>query len=307
MKLSMLCLSLVLVLGACTKKNANKEVTSELKGQIVVDGSSTVYPITEAVAEEFRRTYPDVRVTVGLSGTGGGFKKFYQGEIDITDASRPIKEEEKQKLKENNIDYIELEVAYDGISIVVNHDNNWVTDITTQELNQIWKSESSVKTWKDVRSTWPNRPIKLYGPGPDSGTFDYFTEVINHKGKSCRSDYTKSEDDNVLVTGIKGDKDSLGYFGFAYYKENAAGLKVIPVNAGKGQITPTEETIRTGTYAPLSRPLYVYVSKKSLTRPEVLAFLKFYLSNVSSFISQVGYIGLPPEKYQEQLTKLEQK
>ena len=214
--------SIILSIVVFTMMGCNKKDTimNGLHGTVKVDGSSTVFPITEAVAEEFGKMYPRVRITVGVSGTGGGFKKYTLGEIDINDASRPIKGKEIKKTSNNNIDFFELPVAFDGLSVVVSKDNTWVDNLTKEELNMIWKPESSVNTWSDVREGWPTEPIKLYGPGTDSGTFDYFTEAINGKSQVCRSDFSKSEDDNVLVQGVAGDKYSLGFFGFAYYKEN---------------------------------------------------------------------------------------
>jgi phosphate transport system substrate-binding protein len=246
----------------------------------------------------------DVKVTVGLSGTGGGFKKFIAKEIDINDASRPIKDSEKKAAEASKVGYKEVAVAYDGLSIVVNPKNTFVNHLTVDELNKIWNKDSKVKTWKDVRAEWPNEPIKLYGPGADSGTFDYFTEEINGETGNIRADYTASEDDNVLVTGIAGDEYSLGFFGYAYYVENKDKIKVVPVDGGKGPITPSPETIENGTYAPLSRPLFLYVSDESLTRPEVKEFLSFYLKEGKEVIPDVGYIKLPQAKYDEALTTL---
>jgi phosphate transport system substrate-binding protein len=265
---------------------------SKLGGKVVIDGSSTVYPITMAVAEEFRNKQPDVEVSVASSGTGGGMKKFTANEIDICDASRKIKQEEVDKAKANGVEFIELEVAYDGISVVVNKDNTWAKTITVDELNKMWGKDSTVKTWKDVNSSWPNEPIKLYGPGTDSGTFEYFTEVINGKAKESRTDYTPSEDDNVLVQGITGDKNALGYFGFSYYEENADKLNVLKIDAGKGPIEPTFETIKDNSYAPLSRPLFIYVNKARMNEPQVKAFVDFYLENATVLTEQVGYIPL---------------
>ncbi len=294
-------LSLLLLLS-CSKTTSTN--SKGLKGSITIDGSSTVYPITEAVAEEFIKAQPRVRITVGVSGTGGGFKKFSQGETDINDASRKIKASEIKKIQEKGLSYIELPVAYDGISLVVHPSNHWATHLTTQELKKIWSPGSTVKSWKDVRSSWPDIPLKLYGPGPDSGTFDYFTEAINGKSHICRSDYTKSEDDNVLVMGVSGDKGSLGFFGFAYYKENASKLKIVPVDDGQGPVTPTLETINQGTYSPLSRQVFIYVRKDSLKRPEVRSFIEFYLSSAKDLVGQVGYVPLPEAQYEASLKKL---
>jgi phosphate transport system substrate-binding protein len=272
---------------------------ASLSGKVTVDGSSTVYPITEAVAEEFQKANPNVKVTVAFAGTGGGFKKFCNGETDMNDASRPIKDEEKTACMARAIDYAELQVAIDGLSVLVNPQNTWVDCLKTAELRKIWDQGSTVRTWADVRAGWPAEPIKLFGPGADSGTFDYFTEVINGKAKQSRSDYTQSEDDNALVTGIAGDKDALGYFGFAYFEENKDKLKLVPVDSGKGCITPSTETIAGGTYTPLSRPLFLYPSKTALRRPEFAAFVKYYLDNVNQFVDEVGYIEAPTAALQK--------
>jgi phosphate transport system substrate-binding protein len=276
-----------------------------LSGSISVDGSSTVYPITEAIAEEFGREHEGaVRVTVGLSGTGGGFKRFCAGETDISNASRPIKDTEKQACDQNQIGFAEIQVAYDGLSIVVHPQNNFAQCLTVEELKKIWEPESKVRRWSDVRQGFPNTEMKLYGPGTSSGTFDYFTEEVVGKQGASRADYTASEDDNVLVQGVEGDGASLGYFGFAYYKENAQRLKLVAVDAGSGCVTPSEETIKNGTYKPLSRPLFIYVSHKSLQRPEVKAFVDYYVTNAAQLVPQVGYVPLDAAQYQEQQSKL---
>jgi phosphate transport system substrate-binding protein len=279
-----------------------------LRGNVRVDGSSTVFPITEAVAEEFGmlREHRRVRVTVGVSGTGGGFKKFLAGETDINDASRPIKQKEIDKAWKNGVKYIELPVAYDGLSVVINKKNTWVDYLTVAELNKIWKPGSTVKTWKDIRPNWPDQKIQLYGPGTDSGTFDYFTEVINGKSQVSRSDFTKSEDDNVLVKGVAGDKGSLGYFGFAYYVENKDKLKIVPIKQGnKNPVAPTMTTINNGSYAPLSRPIFIYVNLQSAKKPEVRAFVRFYLKNAKELSKEVGYVPLMDQDYQKYLDKFE--
>jgi phosphate transport system substrate-binding protein len=279
-----------------------------LRGNVRVDGSSTVFPITEAVAEEFGmlREHRRVRVTVGVSGTGGGFKKFLAGETDINDASRPIKQKEIDKARKNGVKYIELPVAYDGLSVVINKKNTWVDYLTVAELNKIWKPGSTVKTWKDIRPNWPDQKIQLYGPGTDSGTFDYFTEVINGKSQVSRSDFTKSEDDNVLVKGVAGDKGSLGYFGFAYYVENKDKLKIVPIKQGnKNPVAPTMTTINNGSYAPLSRPIFIYVNLQSAKKPEVRAFVRFYLKNAKELSKEVGYVPLMDQDYQKYLDKFE--
>lgn len=275
-----------------TAASTASSTTEKLSGKIVIDGSSTVYPITMAIAEEFRNVQPDVEVSVALSGTGGGMKKFVAGEIDICDASRPIKQEEIDQAKAKGIDYVELEVAYDGISVVVNKDNTWVDSITVEELNKMWAKDSKVKTWKEVNPSWPDEPLKLYGPGTDSGTFEFFTEKINKVAKESRTDFTPSEDDNVLVQGIAGDKNALGYFGFAYYEENTDKLKVLKIDAGKGPIEPTFDSILDKTYAPLSRPLYIYIDKAKLEQPHVKEFVKFYIDNAATLSKEVGYVPL---------------
>ncbi len=264
-----------------------------LKGSIKIDGSSTVGPITTAVAEEFRAVAKDVRVTVGISGTGGGFKRFSTGELDISDASRPIKKEEMDQSKKNNVEFIELPISFDGLSLVVNKKNTWVEYLTMEDLRAIFGAGRAAKNWSDVRPEWPAKPIKLFSPGTDSGTFDYFKEEVVGKEGKIRADMSVSEDDNVLVRGVEGDEYSLGFFGFAYYVENKEKLKVVPVDAGKGAITPTHETIENGTYAPFSRPLFIYVNKASAAKPEVKAFVDFYLKNVSKLAEEVGYVKLP--------------
>ncbi len=258
-----------------------------------VDGSSTVYPVTEAVAEEFRAVSPEIRVTVGISGTGGGFKKFAAGEIDVADASRPIKAEEAAAAKAAGIGFVELPVAYDGLTIIVHPENSFVDHLSVEELHEIWAPESQVKMWSDVREGWPKEELHLYGAGHDSGTFDYFTEVINGKAQACRSDYTASEDDNVLVQGVSGDKNSLGFFGFAYFIENKDKLRAVPIVTEAGPILPTHETINDGTYKPLSRPIFIYVASTAADRPEVQAFVRFYLDHAAKLADQVGYVALP--------------
>jgi phosphate transport system substrate-binding protein len=302
--LLLLFLSALLVLTACGGKNEEGKGNSTLSGNIEIDGSSTVYPITEAVAEEFMKLYPEVNVTVGVSGTGGGFKRFVVGEIDISDASRPIKEEEIEKAKQNGIEFIELPVAYDGITVVVNKENDWVDSLTIEELKKIWSPDSKVTKWSDIRPGWPEQRINLYGPGTDSGTFEYFTEAVNGKAGESRFDYTASEDDNVLVQGVSQDKYALGYFGFAYYLENKDRLKAVKIDSGTGPVEPTMETIREGTYKPLSRPIFIYVSKKSLERPEVKEFVKFYMENAGKLASEVGYVPMAENVYEDNLAKL---
>lgn len=280
-------------------------LTAPKNPMIEIDGSSTVFPITQAVAEEFQKENPEVRVNVGISGTGGGFKRFIRGEIDIVDASRPIKPSERQTAAENGIEFLEFQIAIDGLAVVVNPQNDWVDYMTLQELNMTWRQGSNVEYWSDIRPKWPNQRIDLYGPGTDSGTFDYFTEVVIGEEDASRPDYTASEDDNILVQGVAGDPYALGYFGYAYYKQNADKLKIVPIDAGDGPVTPTDETIIAGDY-PLSRPLFIYVNKEAIARPEVKAFLKFYMKNAEQLAIEVGYTPLPASKYQENLQIIEQ-
>jgi phosphate transport system substrate-binding protein len=266
-------------------------------GQVKIDGSSTVFPITEAVAEEFGAKFPKIRVTVGTSGTGGGFAKFAKGEIDINNASRTIKDNEAKTAKSHGVDFIAVPVAHDGVVIVVNKENTWAQKITTAELKKLWEPGSKVKTWKDLNPAYPAEKILLFGPGTDSGTFDYFTEAINGKSQLSRKDFTQSEDDNVLVNGVMGNKNALGYFGYAYYTSHKNKLRALPVDNGKGAIEPNEKTINDESYAPLSRVVYIYVSKTSAKRSEVKEFVNFYIDNVSRLVSEVGYVPLPDAKY----------
>lgn len=278
--------------------------TVKLSGTIEIDGSSTVFPITQAVAEEFQKINADVKVNVGISGTGGGFKRFTKGETDISDASRPISTSEKDLATTNKINYVELKIALDGLAVVVNSQNTWVDYMTTGELKMIWNANSTVTKWSDVRPTWPDQPLHLYGPGTDSGTFDYFTEVINGKAKSSRADFTASEDDNILVQGISGDQNSLGYFGYAYYAENKDKLKVVPIDSGVGPVTPNDTTITSNTYTPLSRPLFIYVNTAALKRPEVKAFVEFYMVNGEALVHEVGYTPLASQVYTDNLNTI---
>lgn len=275
----------------------NAQGGQELRGRVRVDGSSTVYPVTAAIAEDFGALQPRIRVTVGLSGTGGGFKKFVIGETDINDASRPIKELEVKACREHKIDFMELPVAFDGLSVLVNPKNDWCDSLTVEELKRIWEPESQVNRWSDIRPGWPDQPLRLYGPDHDSGTFDYFTEAICGKSRASRSDYTPSADDNVLVTGVSNDEYALGYFGFAYYRENADKLKLVAVDGGQGPVEPTVETIGDGSYSPLSRPIFIYVSSAAYNRAEVKEFVRYYLANATEIVPEVGYVPLPPAAY----------
>ena len=262
---------------------------------ISIDGSSTVYPITEAVAEEFRAVEPNIRVTVGYAGTGGGMKKFIAGSIDICGASRAIKDSEKKSCQEAEADYVELEVAFDGLAVVVHAENDWCDNLTVAQLKELWRPESAVQKWSDLNPEWPEEKIRLYGPGTDSGTFDYFTKAIVGEEGASRADYTASEDDNVLVTGVQEDRHALGYFGYAYYAENQDKLKLLGVDGGNGPVQPTEDTVREGSYAPLSRPLYLYVRTSSLARDDVSLFTRFYLDNAASLAREVGYVPISSE------------
>jgi phosphate transport system substrate-binding protein len=275
--------------------------TQSLAGTIEIDGSSTVFPITMAVAEEFQKIHPDIRVNVAVSGTGGGFKRFQVGETDINDASRPIKSSEAEECANNGVEYIEFTIAIDGLAVIVNPQNNWVDYLTVEELNMIWKPESTVDSWDDVRSEWPSQPIHLYGPDTDSGTFDYFTDVINGDEGVSRADYTASADDNVLVQGIAGDPNALGYFGYAYYAENTDKLKIVPIDSGSGPVIPSDQTVKAGQYTPLARPIFIYVNKASLSTDIVNKFVEFYMQNAEQLVAEVGYTPQPSSVYQQNL------
>jgi phosphate transport system substrate-binding protein len=272
---------------------------------IKVDGSSTVFPITEAVAEEFQKKNSGVRVTVGISGTGGGFKKFCVGETDISDASRPIKLSEVESCLDNKIQYVELPVAYDGLAVMVNPKNDWVDYLTVKELKKMWEpaAQGKIKKWNQIRPNWPDKEIHLFGPGADSGTYDYFTEAIVGKEHSSRGDYTASEDDNVLVQGIASDPFALGFFGVAYYEHNKERLKLVPIDDendanGQGPVLPEYDNVVNGTYQPLARPIFIYVSLKSADKPEVRNFVDFYMKNGAALSKEVGYIALPDRAYE---------
>jgi phosphate transport system substrate-binding protein len=292
MKMSVLALAIGAFLGLAP---------SVARAQIVeIDGSSTVFPVTEAVAEEFQKAKKGkIKVTVGISGTGGGFKKFCRGETDIQDASRPILKQEMEACKGAGVEYIELPVAFDALTVIVNPKNNWAPSMTVAELKKIWEpaAQGKITNWNQVRSSWPNAPLKLFGAGADSGTFDYFTEAITGKAKSSRGDFTASEDDNVLVQGVANDVNALGFFGFAYYAENTKKLKAVAVDNGKGAVAPSEKTVLDGSYQPLSRPIYIYVNKKSLAKPEVKEFAEFYLKNAPKLVKEVKYVPLPDKIY----------
>jgi phosphate transport system substrate-binding protein len=291
---------------------AGETKEQKLTGAVNIDGSSTVYPITEAVAEEFKTVQPDIKVTAGTSGTGGGFKKFGRGETDINDASRPIKKAEDSLAKANNVSYIDLMIAYDGLAVVVNPKNDWCKDVTVAELKKMWEpaAQGKIKKWNQIRASWPNEEIHLFGAGVESGTYDYFTEAIVGKSHSSRGDYTASEDDNVLVQGISSDKNALGFFGLAYFEENKDKLKLVGVDDekdenGKGPITPSLESVKNKSYAPLARPLFIYVNSAAGKRKEVQEFVKFYIENMGALTKQVGYIPLSDDETAKEKSKWE--
>lgn len=298
-------ISLVATIGlvACggSQTKQPQENTTGSTTSILIDGSSTVYPISEEVAREYEFSNKNApKIDVQFSGTGGGFKKFCTGQTDVSNASRPIKKAEMSLCKENSVEYIEIPVAYDALTIVVHPNNTWVDSITVDELKKMWEpqAEGKVTKWNQVRSSWPDRPLQLYGPGKDSGTFDYFTEAIMGKSGESRNDYGDSEDDTVLARAVKRSPDALAYFGYAYYEENQTALKAVPVDSGNGAIAPSNATVVSGAYTPLARPLFIYVSKKSLDeKPELKAFVKFYITNAETVAKVVGYTPLPDEAY----------
>lgn len=279
-----------------------------LSGKINIDGSSTVYPISEAIASDFEKEYPGVKPTVGVSGTGGGFKRFVKGETDISDASRPIKPEELKAAQDNNVEFIELPVAYDGLTIAVHPENEFVDQLTVADLQKIFLEDSAAKTWKEVNENWPDKEIKIFMPGTDSGTFDYFKEVVADKG-AIRSDVSPSEDDNVLVTGVAGDKNAIGFFGASYYFENKDKLKAVPIVNPETEkaVAPTPETIENGEYAPFSRPLFIYVNVESIKRPEMKRFVEFYLDKAPEAAAKVKYVALPKDIYDRAKTHYEER
>jgi phosphate transport system substrate-binding protein len=272
---------------------------SDLSGTIAIDGSSTVGPYATAAAEQFRGSNADVRITVGVSGTGGGFERFCRDETDISNASRPIKDEEKQACEAKGVEHVELQVANDALTIVVNKDNDWVDCMTVAQLKQIWDRGSKVQTWSDVDPSWPDERLRLFGAGTDSGTFDYFTDEINGEEGRSRSDYSATEDDNVTVQGVAGDKHALGYFGLSYYDQNKGKLKALAVDGGGGCVEPAVETAQSGEYKPLSRPLFMYVKKESLARPEVEAFLQYVLDNEQAIAERAQFVPLTDEQLQK--------
>ena len=279
--------------------------------QIVkVDGSSTVYPVTEAVAEDFQKAKKQkVKVTVGISGTGGGFKKFCRGETDVSNASRPILKAEMADCRKAGIEYFELPVAFDAITVVVNPKNAFIKQLTIAQMKKMWEpgAQGKVMRWNQVNPAWPDQPMKLFGPGADSGTFDYFTEAVVGKSKSSRGDFTASEDDNVLVSGVSRDVNGLGYFGYAYYIENKDKLRAVPIVNEKGQaVEPSMETVLKGTYTPLARPIFIYVNARSLARPEVKEFVEYYLQNGAALATEVKYVPLPGSAYKTALQHVQE-
>jgi phosphate transport system substrate-binding protein len=297
---------LVLVLAACGGADAGSgsgESGGNLSGTIQIDGSSTVAPLSEAAAEFFQEENPDVRVVVGTSGTGGGFKKFCAGETDISDASRPIKDEEAALCEQNGISFEEITVANDGLAVVVNPENDWADCLTVEQLATIWGPDSTVKNWNEVDPEFPDEPLALFGPGTDSGTFDYFTEEINGESGASRTDFQPSEDDNFIVQGVQNAKGGMGYFGLSYVEENEGAIKAVEIDGGEGCVEPNAETVIDGSYTPLGRPLFIYASDKAIARPEVQAFLDFYIENDTEIAEQALFIGLSDE----QRTESEQK
>jgi phosphate transport system substrate-binding protein len=298
-------LSIAVVLSGCGgdrgggADNGGATVDSELSGRILADGSSTVGPYTTAAAERFRGVHPNVQITVGVSGTGGGFERFCAGETDLSNASRAIKDEEAASCKAKGVEFVEFQVANDALTVVVNPENDWVDCLTVAQLKRIWDTGSKVKSWRDVEPSFPDVPMKLYGAGTDSGTFDYFTDAINGEEGRSRSDYSATEDDNVTVQGVSGDRGALGYFGLSYYEQNSDALKAVEVDDGHGCVAPSVEAAQDGTYKPLSRPLFVYAKKASFERPEVQAFVEFILDNEQEIAEAAQFVPLTDE----QLTK----
>lgn len=299
------------VLGAVfSAANIGMIAGANAAGLVKIDGSSTVFPITEAVAEDFQNAKKGtVRVTVGISGTGGGFKKFCRGETDIVNASRPILQKEMEECKKSGIQYVEMPVAFDALTVVINPKNDWTKTLTVAELKKIWEPEAQGKItkWNQANPAWPDEKLKLYGAGADSGTFDYFTEAIVGKTKSSRGDFTASEDDNVLVQGVASDKNALGFFGFAYYVENQKKLKAVAIDSGKGPVLPSEKTVEDGSYQPLSRPIFIYVNIKSAEKPEVRELVEFYMKNAPALVKEVKFFPLPPQAYSTNLDHLNKK
>lgn len=290
--------------GATTEATGTG-ATSDLSGRIQADGSSTVGPFTTAAAERFQKENPDVQVTVGVSGTGGGFERFCRGETDLSNASRPIKDEEEQICKDAGIEHVEFQVANDAITVVVNTENDWATCLTVDQLAKIWGPDSTAKSWKDIDPSFPDEKLSLFGPGTDSGTFDYFTDEINGEEGASRSDYSASEDDNNTVTGVSGEKGGLGYFGFSYFEENQDTLKAVEIDGGDGCVAPSVENAQNGTYKPLARPLYIYAKKESFARPEVEAFIRYLIANETAIAESAQFVPLTDEQIEKANADLE--
>ena len=305
---ALMVLALALAAAACGGDDdedaggTNGAAAENLSGRIQVDGSSTVGPFTTRAAERFQQENSGVQVTVGVSGTGGGFERFCAGETDLSNASRAIEDDEKAACEQKGVDYVEFQVANDALTIVVNSENDWATCLTTDELKKIWEPDSQVNNWNQVRSDFPDQELKLFGPGTDSGTFDYFTDAINGEEGASRSDYSPSEDDNVIVQGVGGEKGGLGYFGFSYFEENQDTLKAVEIDSGDGCVAPSSEAAQDGTYAPLSRPLFVYAKTEAFARPEVEAFVQYLLDNADSIAEEVQFVPLTDEQKQEALS-----
>lgn len=309
-------LAIGVVLASMLLAACGNDASGGYTGEIQIDGSSTVFPISQAVAEEFFLENRGTRITVGASGTGGGFEKFCRGDIDISDASRPIKQDEADLCAQNGIEFTELTVAADGLSIIIHPDNDWAGCLTVEQLRQLWMPGSSVERWSDLDPAWPDKEINLYGPGTDSGTFDYFTETINGETGASRADYSASEDDNTLIQGVEGDRYALAYLGYAYYSENADRLQVLAIDGGSGCVAPSPDTVRDGSYAPLSRPVFIYVNNDALRANDatdlatpgpsstIAAFVTYYLTEGVGVIPFVGYIPYDEAVYAEQLRKV---
>ena len=291
-----LAISSALVLAACGGGSGRDSGGSDLTGAVRIDGSSTVYPLTALAAEDFMAANPGVQVTVGSSGTGGGFEKFCRGETDANDASRNIKEDEAADCEAAGIEYAPLQVAVDALTVVVNKENTWATCLTVEELATIWAPGSTVNNWNQVRTDFPDLPLELFGAGTDSGTFDYFTDAINGEEGASRTDYTPTEDDNITVQGVSGSAGGLGYFGFTYYEENADKLTAVEIDSGAGCVAPSVETAQNGTYTPLARPLFIYPSKQALAKPEVKAFFDYYIANDAVIAADALFIPLNEEQ-----------
>jgi phosphate transport system substrate-binding protein len=305
-KIGLLLGLVALLMAGCGRDDSNSSGTttsagssSDLSGRIEADGSSTVGPYATAAAERFQQANSGVQVTVGVSGTGGGFERFCRGETDLSNASRQIKDEEAAACKAKGIEYVEFQVANDALTVVVNKDNDWATCLTTEQLAKIWGPDSKVKNWNEVDPSFPDQKLSLFGPGTDSGTFDYFTGEINGEEGASRSDYSASEDDNTIVTGVAGEKGGLGYFGFSYFEENQDKLKAVEIDSGDGCVAPSVKSAQDGTYKPLSRPLFIYVKKDALARPEVEAFIRYILDNETAIAEAAQFVPLTDE----QLTK----